>query len=184
MDAGPGERRLEEVFRELYVDLLASLERGAGGPFAAGVLHGDELVGRGTNTVLASHDASRHAEVNALAEAGRRLGSPLLDGAALVTTHFPCLMCYHAAKWARIGRIYYLFDYGETERLFGFRGDRAMLGDLGLPFGRLLRSPALPVQRVRLPSLDRLFRDRLPALWAERYRTQAGGYDIDPGRGG
>ena len=184
MPREPGEGRLEEVFRQLYDDLLASLESGAGGPFAAAVLRGDTLLGRGTNSVLATLDVSRHAEINALAAAGRELGTVRLEGAALLTTHFPCLMCLHAAKWAGIGTIHYLFDYEETERLFGFRGDLAMLRELGLPFERLAGSAALPARRVRLPALDRLYRERLPALWTERYQARGGAYDIGPSPGG
>ena len=180
MRAGPEADRQEEIFRLLYSDLLASLESGAGGPFAAAVLRGGELLGRGTNSVLATLDVSRHAEVNALAAAGRRLGTVRLAGAVLLTTHFPCLMCLHAAKWAGIGGVHYLFDYEETERLFGFRGDLAMLRELGLPFERLAESAALPVRRVSLPALDPLYRERLPALWNERYRERGLAYDVGP----
>lgn len=184
MERRLGPRRLEELYCELYEDLIGSLERGEGGPFAAGILRDGVLIARGTNSVLATYDVSRHAEINALAEAGRRLGSIRLEKAALLTTHFPCLMCYHALKWARIGRLYYLFDYGETERLFGFRGDGVLLAELDLSFDRLAASPALPAHRVRRPRLDRLYRERLVALWNERFRQRLGGYDIGAAAGG
>jgi tRNA(Arg) A34 adenosine deaminase TadA len=169
---------LTGFFLELYEALLGSLERCEGGPFAAGVVQGGTLIARGTNSVLVDRDVSRHAEINALAAAGGGLGAARESDTVLLSTHFPCLMCYHAVKWARIGRVYYLFDYAETERLFGFRGDRLMLEELGVPFEALASSPSLKACRLRSPELERLYRDELVRLWNEKYRATCGEYDI------
>jgi guanine deaminase len=173
-------RLLEEVFRSLFQDLLESLEAASGGPFAAAIVRDERVLGRGTNTVLRDTDVSRHAEVNALRDATGNAGGVDLEGAALLTTHFPCLMCFHAARWARVSRIYFLFDYDETRDLFGFTGDERMLSDLGIEAERLTGGSIIPVERVRGPFVDELYRDRLVLLWS-RYRDRLLRYDLGDG---
>jgi cytosine deaminase len=51
------------------------------------------------------HDASAHAELLALREAARRVGSPRLPGATLWVTLEPCPLCAAAAALFRVGRI-------------------------------------------------------------------------------
>lgn len=163
---------------DLYPLLLRRLESGAGGPFAAAVIVGGRVVGRGTNTVIRDVDVTRHAEVNALADATRAVGGLRLADAVLATSHAPCLMCYHAAKWAALREVWYVFDYEETERLFGFRGDRRMLEDLGIDEPRLRNDPALTLRRVTDPRVDALYRTELPGLWQRSFRERCGGYDV------
>ena len=171
------EAALEACFRNLYAELNRSLEARAGGPFAAAVVRDGVLLGTGTNTVLRDLDVTRHAEMNALAAAGRKAGSVHLDGAVLLTTHLPCLMCYNAAKWARVREVYYLFDYRETEELFGFRGDLRLLRDLGLSPKALEADPAIRLSRFSTPLVDGLYRRELLELWRTSYRDLAS-YDV------
>jgi tRNA(Arg) A34 adenosine deaminase TadA len=167
-----------ESLIELYPRLLRSLEEGAGGPFGAALLLDGRTIGWGTNSVLRDFDVSRHAEVNALAAAGRSTGAVRLDGAILVSSHAPCLMCYHAAKWAMVREVHYLFDYAETEAIFGFRGDARMLADLGIGPDAVERDPAISLHRVSDPRVDELYRVELPRLWATRYRERCLRYDV------
>ena len=167
-----------EALLTLYPRLIESLEACAGGPFVAGVLLDGLLVGWGANTVLRDHDVTRHAEMNALGEAGRRTGRVHLDGAQLVTSHFPCLMCYHAAKWARIREVAYLFDYAETELIFGFHGDSRMLEDLAIGTKALERDGSIALTRLVDPKLHALYRLELPRRWRASYRDRCMGYDV------
>lgn len=63
------------------------------------------LVGRGRNVRELEHDPTGHAEVVALRQAGRALGSWRLDGCSLVVTLEPCAMCAGAAMLARVDRV-------------------------------------------------------------------------------
>jgi guanine deaminase len=173
-----GRDLLERVFRDLYEDLLTSLAASSGGPFAAAIVREGAVLGRGTNTVLRDIDVSRHAEVNALSEATARTGGVDLSGSSLLTTHFPCLMCYHAARWARISRICFIFDYDETHDLFGFTGDERMIADLGVPEVRLTGGSIVPTFRVGGAFVEDLYRGRLVRLWSRRYRKRLLGYDL------
>jgi tRNA(adenine34) deaminase len=53
----------------------------------------------------ADSDPTAHAEVLALREAARSLGTWRLDGCTLVVTLEPCTMCAGAAVLARVGRL-------------------------------------------------------------------------------
>lgn len=169
---------VESSLVDLYPRLLSSLEAGVGGPFAAAVILQGKVIGVGTNTVLRDIDVTRHAEVNALADAGRTVGQVHLHGALLVSSHVPCLMCYHAVKWAMIRHVYYVFDYEETERLFGFKGDARMLADLAITLEALERDSSVALHQVREPRVDALYREELPRLWASSYRARCGSYDV------
>ena len=65
----------------------------------------DEVLGRGNNRVLRTHDPSAHAEIVALRSAGARLGNYRLLDCTLVCTLEPCAMCAGAMLHARIGRL-------------------------------------------------------------------------------
>jgi tRNA(Arg) A34 adenosine deaminase TadA len=64
-----------------------------------------EVVGKGRNAPISLHDPTAHAEIQALREAGRKLGNYRLTGLTLVVTLEPCAMCAGAISHARIGRL-------------------------------------------------------------------------------
>ena len=66
--------------------------------------HG-EVIGKGFNTREVSHNPLGHAEVNALNNAAKNLGSWRLDDCTLVVTLEPCTMCAGAIVQSRIGRV-------------------------------------------------------------------------------
>lgn len=77
-------------------------------PVGAVVLGPDgAVVGRGRNTSREHGDMTRHAELAALREAARALGTPYLSDCTLVVTLEPCPMCLGAALEARVGHIVY-----------------------------------------------------------------------------
>lgn len=64
-----------------------------------------EILGEGWNRLIGMHDATAHAEVQAIRAAGRRLGNYRLAGSVLYVTLEPCVMCVGAIVHARIGRL-------------------------------------------------------------------------------
>jgi tRNA(adenine34) deaminase len=76
-------------------------------PVGAVVVLDDAVIGEGFNQPIGSHDASAHAEIVALREAGRRIGNYRLTGATLYVTIEPCQMCVGAMVHARIARLVY-----------------------------------------------------------------------------
>ncbi|MDR7303031.1 nucleoside deaminase [Haloactinomyces albus] len=107
-----------EVIR-LATDSVAT----GGGPFGALVASGGEVVATGTNLVTSNFDPTAHAEVTAIRNACRTLGTFKLDGCVLVSSCEPCPMCMASALWARLDSIIYAADR-EDAAVAGF-DDRA-----------------------------------------------------------
>ncbi len=79
-------------------------------PVGAVVVVGGRIVGRGANRTEAWQDPTAHAEILALREAARELGSWRLLGATLYVTLEPCAMCAGACVLSRIERLVYGAD--------------------------------------------------------------------------
>ena len=71
-------------------------------PVGSLILDGDTLVSEGVEAVRARHDATAHAEMEALRTAFVRRGSRDLTGCTLYTSVEPCIMCAYAIRLARI----------------------------------------------------------------------------------
>jgi len=74
-------------------------------PVGCVVAAGGEVVACAHNERELRKDPTAHAEVLALREASRRLGSWRLDGAVLYVTLEPCAMCAGAIVLARMPRV-------------------------------------------------------------------------------
>ena len=94
-------------FMRAAIALSVENVKNGGGPFGAVVVKDNEIIARGVNRVTASNDPTAHAEVNAIREAARRLGTFDLKGCEIYTSCEPCPMCLGAIYWARLGKIYY-----------------------------------------------------------------------------
>lgn len=79
-------------------------------PIGAVVLRDSEVLARRHNEREASGDPTAHAEVLALRDAARQVGSWRLDGLTLVVTLEPCPMCAGALVNARIDRVVFGAD--------------------------------------------------------------------------
>ena len=76
-------------------------------PVGCVIVRGDEIVGRGRNRRETEKNALAHAEVEAIAEACRKLGGWRLWECTLYVTLEPCPMCAGAIINARIPRVVY-----------------------------------------------------------------------------
>src|SRR5260221_13847382 len=74
-------------------------------PVGAVVIRDGRIVGRGGNAPVAANDATAHAEIAALREAGQALGNYRLPDCELYVTLEPCAMCAGAIMQARIRRV-------------------------------------------------------------------------------
>jgi tRNA(Arg) A34 adenosine deaminase TadA len=78
-----------------------------GGPFGAVVVKDGEVVGKGGNKVTMQNDPTAHAEIVAIREAAKNLGTFDLSGCEIYASCEPCPMCLGAIYWARIDKLYY-----------------------------------------------------------------------------
>jgi tRNA(Arg) A34 adenosine deaminase TadA len=79
---------------------------GLGGPFGCVVARDGIVIGEGNNRVTSTNDPTAHAEVVAIREACKTLGTFQLDGCVIYTSCEPCPMCLGAIYWARPERVY------------------------------------------------------------------------------
>lgn len=98
--------------REDYMDLALELARKAydAGEIPVGCVITDasgEIIGRGYNTREETHDATQHAEMEAIREACRSVGDWRLSGCTLYVTLEPCPMCAGGIINSRIPTVVY-----------------------------------------------------------------------------
>jgi tRNA(Arg) A34 adenosine deaminase TadA len=74
-------------------------------PFGAVIVKNNELISSAYNNVKKSKDPTRHAEINAIRKACKKLKTHDLSGCTLYTTCEPCPMCFSASWWAKISKI-------------------------------------------------------------------------------
>lgn len=106
-------------------------EDGQGGPFGAVVVKDGRIIARGRNLVTACNDPTAHAEVTAIREACKTLGTFQLTGCELYASTQPCPMCFGAIYWARPDRFYYAASKEDAARA-GF-DDSFIYKELELP---------------------------------------------------
>ena len=84
-------------------------------PVGAIVVRGGEILGRGFNRPVATHDPTAHAEIAAIRAACAAVSNYRLDGATLYVTLEPCVMCAGAIVHARLARLV----FGSRDLRFG-----------------------------------------------------------------
>jgi tRNA(Arg) A34 adenosine deaminase TadA len=79
--------------------------RGGDQPYGAAVVRDGRIVGEAPSRVVTAGDPTAHAEMEAIRDAARRLGTRDLSGCEIYASTRPCPMCEAAAYWAGIARI-------------------------------------------------------------------------------
>lgn len=99
---------LDKQFMMRAVELARlGMESNDGGPFGCVVVKNGEIVGEGSNCVTSTNDPTAHAEVVAIRNACKNLGTFQLDGCTIYTSCEPCPMCLGAIYWSRPAAIFY-----------------------------------------------------------------------------
>nr|WP_296534151.1 tRNA adenosine(34) deaminase TadA [uncultured Actinomyces sp.] len=125
---------MNEQYREAMGKalFLANRARETGDvPVGAVVVNADgHIIGRGWNCREAHHDPTGHAEIVALREAARALGTWRLTGCTLIVTLEPCTMCAGAILASRVDRVV----FGAWDPKAGAAGSlRDVLRDARMP---------------------------------------------------
>lgn len=112
-----------EEIMQLGVDRARkTMNENIGGPFGAVVTRGDEIISVASNTVLRDNDPTCHAEMNAIREACRILGTYDLSDCAIYASGAPCPMCQSAIIWSNIKKVYVSGTVEDAAEI-GFRDD-------------------------------------------------------------
>lgn len=100
-----------------------TMNKNIGGPFGAAILDFEgNIIAVSSNRVLGDHDPTAHAEITAIREACKKLGTHDLSGYVIYATGYPCPMCLAAMIWANIRTCYYGCRPADAEKI-GFRDE-------------------------------------------------------------
>ena len=138
---------------------VEKMREGKGGPFGAVVVKDGQIISRGWNEVTTANDPTAHAEIIAIREACRTLGTFRLDGCEIYASCEPCPMCLSAIYWARLSRMF-------------FAATRQDAAAAGFDDEFLYREIPLPADERELPSSQLLREEALAAL--AEWRTLPG----------
>jgi tRNA(Arg) A34 adenosine deaminase TadA len=139
--------RAERFMTEAIGLSLRNVREGRGGPFGALVVRDGEVVARGVNQVVATHDPTAHAEIVAIRAACRALGAFQLDGCEIYSSCEPCPMCLAAIYWARPARLFFSATRDDAAAVgfddsFIYAEIARAIGDRRLPIRQLMREDA------------------------------------------
>ena len=103
-------------FMQIALDLAEKARRQDEVPIGACIVsESGELIGKGFNQTITKNDPTAHAEIEAIRQAGSKLGNYRLTETIIYTTIEPCVMCAGALVNARIKRLV----YGANDERFG-----------------------------------------------------------------
>ena len=133
------------------IELAARNVEAGGRPFACVITRDGEVIAESPNLVAQTNDPTAHAEVVAIREACRRLGTEHLVGCEVHVLAYPCPMCLAALYYCSPDRVHYAVAredysvfYRDDRRYFDFDGFYEEFakapGDRRLP---ALRSPVV-----------------------------------------
>lgn len=98
----------QKTFIKAAIDLSrVNVEIANGGPFGAVVVKDGEIVGKGSNDVTRLNDPTAHAEIQAIRDACKNLGTFNLEGCSLYASCEPCPMCLGSVYWANLSYLYF-----------------------------------------------------------------------------
>ena len=118
-------RQQDDLFLRAAIELARDAERAGEVPVGAVAVRDGRIIGRGSNSPIASHDPTAHAEILALREAAAAIGNYRLEGATMYVTLEPCAMCAGALVAARLTRLV----FGARDLRFGAVRSKFRLAD-------------------------------------------------------
>ena len=97
----------EPSFMDLALKAAESAANAGEVPIGCVVVHDNAVIASAGNRTLTDRDPTAHAEILAIRDAARTIGSERLVDCDLYVTLEPCTMCAAAISFARIRRLYY-----------------------------------------------------------------------------
>lgn len=139
----------------------SGMDSNSGGPFGAVVVKDGRIIGEGNNQVTSSNDPTAHAEIVAVREACKTLGSFQLDGCTIYTSCEPCPMCLGAIYWARPEKVFFACTREDAANVgfdddFLYREMEKPLDERELPIFNLMREESLLVFRNWADKVDKV----------------------------
>ncbi len=152
----------ENLFMREAIRLsIKNVVEGNGGPFGAVIVKDGRIIATGANSVTSTNDPTAHAEVVAIRDACKQLGTFQLDGCDIYASCEPCPMCLGAIYWARPAKLFYANTKADAAAIKF--DDQFIYQELALPLHerklftkQLLRGEALEAFRLWEESNNKL----------------------------
>lgn len=141
----------DSYFMQRAIDLAEKgITSNSGGPFGAVVVKDDKIIAEGYNKVTSTNDPTAHAEIVAIKEACKKLGSFQLDDCIIYTSCEPCPMCLGAIYWARPKKVFYACNRDDAAMIdfddqFIYDELTKQITDRSVDFEEIMRQEALMV---------------------------------------
>ena len=151
-----------KVFMQKAIDLsIENVRSGKGGPFGAVVVKDGKIIAQGANSVTCNNDPTAHAEVMAIREACKVLGTFQLTDCDIYTSCEPCPMCLGAIYWARPSKVYYANSKKDAADInfdddFIYAEIAKPLNERSLKFIQLSREEALEAFKLWAANQDKI----------------------------
>ena len=128
-----------------------------GGPFGAVIVKDGKIIAKGVNRVTSNIDPTAHAEVNAIREAAKVLGTFDLSGCEIYSSCEPCPMCLGAIYWARLDKLY-------------FANTKQDAKDIEFDDSFIYEELDLPIEKRKIPTTQIMREEALEAFkkWKNR----------------
>ena len=98
------EKEIKKFIDEAYKEALKAYSKDEV-PVGAVIVKDGKIIGRGHNLRVSENNALLHAEIVAIQDACKNINNWRLDGATLIVTNEPCVMCTGAIMQARISEV-------------------------------------------------------------------------------
>lgn len=97
----------DNFMRQAIEISIENVRSNMGGPFGAVIVRNGVVIATGANSVTQTDDPTAHAEIVAIRNACKTLGTFQLTGCSIYSSCEPCPMCLGALYWARIEQIFF-----------------------------------------------------------------------------
>lgn len=87
------------------IEMAKKAEQSDEVPVGAVIVKDNKIIGTGHNQVINNNDATAHAEIQAIRNAGKKIDNYRIVNSKLYVTLEPCMMCVGAIVHARISEI-------------------------------------------------------------------------------
>ena len=99
------QNKTDQSWMSIAIELAKQAGESGEVPVGAVLILDDKVIGKGRNQSIELNDPSAHAEIQALREAGSKIGNYRLNRSKIYVTIEPCTMCIGALVHARIEKL-------------------------------------------------------------------------------
>ena len=99
------QNKTDQFWMSIAIELAKQAGESGEVPVGAVLILDDKMIGKGRNQSIELNDPSAHAEIQALREAGSKIGNYRLNRSKIYVTIEPCTMCIGALVHARIEKL-------------------------------------------------------------------------------